>query len=439
MGKDYICSTNNCYMKRLSLIAVLATSFFGLDIQAQSDWQDYYNSELNTITTSVPFLSIAPDSRAGAMGDVGVATAPDQNSIHWNAAKLAFIGEDNGISLTYTPWLSKLVPEISLTYLSGYKRLNDRSAFGGSLRYFSLGEIQFTDQLGNNTSTFSPNEFAFDMSYAMKLSERFSGGLAMRYIYSNLTGGMGVESYSVTKAGTSFAVDLSGYYESKEFELDGKDAQWAAGFNFSNIGNKISYTESGDEDFLPMNARLGGRLTMELDAYNTIAFAVDVNKLLAPTPPIYYLVDNERYNFGPDGVAAADPENDIEDDIPADEDNPQSIVAGQDPNVGVIQGVFQSFNDAPGGMEEELRELMYSVGMEYWYDKQFAFRAGYFNEHKTKGGRQYFTMGFGVKMNVFSLDFAYLIPATAGVRSPLENTLRFTMLFDLGVFYTENK
>ena len=377
---------------------------------AQNLTNDYLNN-LNTISTSVPFLSIPPDSRAGAMGDVGVATSPDQNSIHWNASKLAFITEEQGLSMSYTPWLQDLVPEISLSYLSAYKKLNSKSAVATSLRYFSLGEIQFTGGDGQDLKKFSPNEFALDGAYAMKLSENFSAGVAMRYIYSNLTGGINVEGGGATKPGNSFAVDLSSYYQSDEFEIEEKDAYWAAGINLSNMGNKISYTDGGEEHFLPMNARVGGSLFMELDEFNTISFAVDVNKLLVPTTPVY------------DSVGTG----------------PENIVAGQDPNVGVIQGIFQSFSDAPGGSKEELNELIFSVGAEYWYMKQFALRGGYFYEHETKGGRKYFTVGLGLKMNVFSLDAAFLLPATSGVKSPLANTLRFTLLFDMESLYATNK
>ena len=344
-------------MKKIALTALLG-AFIHISLDAQDITRDYLNN-LNTISTSVPFLSIAPDSRAGAMGDVGVATSPDQNSIHWNASKLAFIEKEQGYSLSYTPWLQDLVPEISLSYLTGYKKLNDRSAVASSLRYFSLGEIQFTGGDGQNLKKFSPNEFALDGAYAMKLSENFSAGLAMRYIYSNLTGGITVEGGGATKPGNSFAVDLSSYYQSDVFELNEKDAYWAAGINLSNLGNKISYTDGGEEHFLPMNARLGGSLFMELDEYNSISFALDINKLLVPTTPVY-------------------------DSLGTGADN---IVAGKDPNVGVIQGIFQSFSDAPGGGQEELNELMYSIGAEYWYMKQFAFRGGYFHEHETKGGR----------------------------------------------------
>ena len=401
-------------MRKTSL-TVLAGVLLNMSSLAQSPTAfDSFEGELNTISTSVPFLLIAPDSRAGAMGDVGAATSPDHNSIHWNASKLAFIEDDRGVSMSYTPWLQDLVPEISLSYLSGFKRLNSKSTIAGSMRYFSLGEIQFTDAQGQFISNFNPNEFTLDGAYSMKLSQNFSTGLAMRYIYSNLTGGIQVpDAGGATKPGTSFAVDLSSYFQSDNFEIDDKEAYFAAGFNLSNIGNKISYTDGGEEHFLPTNGRLGANLFMELDEYNTVSFAFDINKLLVPTPPIY------------DSLAT----------VPG----PENIISGQDPNVGVLQGMFQSFSDAPGGIQEELNELMYSVGAEYWYMKQFAFRGGYFHEHATKGARKYFTVGVGLKMNVFSLDMAFLLPATRGVRSPLANTLRFTLLFDMAALYATDK
>ena len=400
-------------MKKNQFLVLYLTFFVILNNFAQdlpNTNSDYVN-QLNTISTSVPFLIIAPDSRSGAMGDVGVATNPDHNSLHWNASKFAFIEESNGFSLSYTPWLQDLVPEISLSYLSGFKRLNSRNTLAASLRYFSLGEIQFTDNTGQEISKFNPNEFAIDGAYAMKLSDNFSMGLAMRYIYSNLTGGISTPGGGVTKPGKSFATDLSGYFRTKDFNLSEKDANLALGFNVSNIGNKITYTDGGEEHFLPMNLRIGSNLNVELDDYNSLSIAFDINKLLVPTPPVY------------DSIGT----------------NPENIVAGKNPNVSVLQGIFQSFNDAPGGLREELNELMYSIGAEYWYQNQFAFRGGYFHEHQNKGARKYFTLGAGLRMNVFSLDMAFLLPATRGVRSPLANTLRFTMLFDMETLYGTDK
>ena len=362
--------------------------------------------QLNTITTAVPFLLIAPDSRGGGMGDAGVASSPDANSIHWNPAKLAFINHDIGFSMSVTPWLRQLVPDINLYYLSGYKKVNDQQTFGASLRYFSLGDITFTDQTGNVIGQYKPHEFAFDVAYARKLGEEISGGLALRYIYSNLTGGIYVQN-AESKAGTSLAADLSAYYE-KEIGMGKKDAILALGFNISNIGAKMSYTETGNKDFIPINLRLGGSTRINLDDFNQLGILLDFNKLLVPTPPVY----------AKDSTGG-----------PVIDNNGEFVIAyGKDPNVSVVSGMFQSFNDAPGGFKEEMREINISAGLEYWYDQQFAFRTGYFYEHASKGNRKFFTLGAGLKYNVFGLNFAYLIPTEQ--TNPLEGTIRFSLLFN---------
>lgn len=358
------------------------------------------------ITTAVPFITITPDARAGAMGEVGVATSADIHSLHWNPSKLAFLDKKTGFAVSYTPWLADLVPDISLAYLTGYSRINDNSAWSAALRYFSMGTITFTDDSGVNYGDFEPNEYTFDLGYGMRFNNNFSGGIAMRYIYSNLTGGQNVAGYH-TEAGKAFSVDLSTYYQSDPVENN----QWAVGMNISNIGTKISYTENEEEDFLPTTLKIGGRYSRILDQYNTFSISMDINKMLVPSPPIYDGVDSDG--------------NDI-------------IVAGEDPNVSVIQGIFQSFGDSPEGLKGEWRELMYCIGFEYWYNNQFAFRAGHFNEHSTEGNRKYFTLGAGLRMNVFELDFAYLVTANPEGRSPLENTVRFTLGFDLGAFGNNN-
>lgn len=382
-----------------------------LGLQAQ-EWQtdsDYINN-LNTITTAVPFLTISPDARAGSMGEVGAATTADIHSLHWNPAKLAFLQDQSGLAMSYTPWLSQLVPDISLAYLTGYKKINANSTLSAALRYFSLGTIQFTDENASDLGSWNPNEFSLDIGYGMKFNNNFSGGVAMRYIYSNLTGGQNVGELE-TEPGTAFAVDLSAYYESDFIEKN----QWALGMNISNVGTKISYTADDIRDFLPMNLKVGGRYTRNIDQYNSFSVSFDINKLLVPTPPVYAI----------DSLSGG----------PAEDVNGNYIIeAGRDPNVSVISGLFQSFGDAPGGLSEEWRELMYSVGFEYWYQNQFAFRGGYFHEHATKGNRKYFTLGAGLKMNVFALDFAYLITASPDVKSPLENTMRFGLIFDIGAF-----
>jgi len=381
------------------IIGIISASLLMLNAFAQDPSYEELTGGLNTITTAVPFLLISPDSKAGAMGDVGVATTPDANSLHWNPAKYAFVDDDMGFSVSYVPWLRALVPDINLSYLAGYRKLNDNEVIAMELRYFSLGDITFTDILGTTIGQYKPSEFALGTAYSRKLSDNFSLAIAGRYIYSNLTGGQyagGME----TVAGQSIAADIAGYY-TKEIRIIGKDLDLAIGGNISNIGSKVSYTETAVNDFIPINLRLGTALGADFDDYNKMSFAFDINKLLVPTPAIY---DNgER-------------------------------VAGMDPEVSVVSGMFQSFWDAPGGSKEEFREINYSVGAEYWYADQFALRAGYFFEHDTKGGRKFFTFGSGVKYNVFALDFSYLINASRAINgnNPLANTMRFTLVFDFG-------
>lgn len=365
--------------------------------------------QINTITTAVPFLQIAPDARAGGMGDYGVATSPDANSLHWNAAKYAFIEKGGGFSVSYTPWLRALVNDINLAYVSGYKKLKDDQAIAGSLLYFSLGNIDFTDENAVRYATFNPNEWALSFAYSRKLGENLSGGLSLRYIYSNLTGGVAIQNGTInTHAGTSVAADLSSYYH-KEIEVSNKKSFLSFGLNISNIGSKVSYTNTQAKDFIPMNFRFGTNLMIELDQYNSISFGFDINKLLVPTPPVYLKDSTGNYAVDANG-------NKI-------------VLYGKDPtNIGVPAAIFSSWSDAPGGFKEELKEFIYNIGTEYWYDKQFALRAGYFHEAATKGNRKFFTIGAGLRYNVFGLDFAYLIPTTQ--RNPLENTLRFTLLFN---------
>jgi hypothetical protein len=355
----------------------------------------------NVVTTGVPFLTIAPDSRAGAMGDAGVATSPDINSQAWNAAKYAFMQSDMGISLSYTPWLRNLVSDINLAYLAGYKRLDDQQTMSASLRYFSLGDISFMSEYGDPTGTQKPNEFAIDFGYSRLLSEKFSGAVAIRYIRSDLTGGQLVNGVA-THAGNSYAADVAFYYQN-ELRVNRKTSFISAGVNISNIGSKISYTEGATKDFIPTNLKIGVSYKTELDRYNTLTFALDANKLLVPTPD----------------TANVD------------------IVTGLGANISPIAGIFKSFTDAPGGAKEELREINFSVGTEYWYNNQFALRAGFFYEDPTKGNRKFFTAGAGLKMNVFALDFSYLLPVAQN--NPLANTLRFTLAFDFDAFKKQRK
>ncbi len=355
-----------------------------------------FSQELNAIQTVVPFLLIAPDSRAGGMGDVGVATSPDVFSMHWNPAKFAFIDGNGGVGISYSPWLRNLVPDINIAYLSGYKRLDRKQVISASLVYSSLGDVPFTDDFGNELLTFNPNEFALDAAYSRLFADNLSGGIAFRFIYSNLTGGHYANG-EATKPGISFAADISGYYH-KNISIMNKNALLGFGVNFSNIGSKMSYSDSQTSDFIPMNMRIGTSGTIELDSYNKITLAIDFNKLLVPTPPVYSST------------------------------NPDSIISGKDPNVGVPVAIFQSFIDAPGGFKEELHEISYSYGLEYWYNNQFAIRGGYFHENETKGNRKYFTAGAGFRLKIFTLDFSYLMPLTQN--HPLARTLRFSIAFD---------
>lgn len=407
-------------IKILGLILVCFVSLSSLNAQVSTQ---QLNGGINPITTSVPFLLIAPDSRQGGMGEVGVATQPDVNSIHWNCAKLAFAEKNMGFGISYTPWLRQLVPDISLSYVSFYKKVSKMGAFGASMRYFSLGNITFTDIQGNTTGQFKPNEFAVDLAYSQKLSQVFSAGLAIRYINSNLTGGVTLSNGQPTKAGQSVAVDIGMYYKSKSsFKVEGKKTTVTGGLAITNIGSKISYTTV--KNFIPINLRLGGGYKIDIDDYNTFGVYLDFNKLLVPTPPIYkHVVDStgkETSAIAKDPATGAD-----------------VIEKGKDPNRPVVAGMFGSFNDAPGGGKEELKEVNVAVGFEYWYAKQFAVRAGYFYEDKTKGGRQFFNIGLGVRYSVFGLDMAYLIPTT--LRNPLQNTLRFTLTFDFDAFKKQNQ
>ena len=402
-------------IRPLACAMLLAASTPALLAQVEQDCLNELTGQacdqvLNTITTAVPFLIIGPDSRSGGMGDAGVALPADANAIHWNPSKLVFAEDESQFRLSVSPWLRNLVPDMSLAYLAYYKKMkNKRAAMGGSLRYFNLGSITFTDVNGQVIRDFKPAEFAVDLAFSQKFSDVFSGGIALRYINSNLTGGLNVSGAN-TKAGQSVAADVSFFYRKDRMTVGGKDAILAFGLNISNVGAKMSYSDAARRDFIPINMRIGPCLTLDIDDYNSVSFNVDINKLLVPTPPIY----------SADG---------------------KTILSGEDPTRGVAAGIIGSFSDAPGDLSttdssaisgsrfrEELREINYAGGFEYWYAKQFAFRAGYFYEDRTKGNRKYFTMGLGVRYSIFSLDFSYLIANTQ--RSPLANTLRFTLGFN---------
>ncbi len=394
------------------IIGIVIININSVIAQQSDDYDQLLGQELNAITTGVPFLMIAPDSRSGAMGDAGVAISPDGYSQHWNSSKLAFIKDPMGVTISYTPWLKKLVSDMSLAYVAGYYRLDENQTIGVGLRYFSMGEILFTDENGDPIGNYAPHELGADISYNRKLSEHFSMGILGRFIYSNLTGGQSEGS----TAGKSVAMDINGYY-TNDLNISDYKGSWAAGFNISNIGAKIGYTEQ-EKNFIPTNLRLGGAMTLDFDDYNSMTATLDFNKLLVPTPPYYYNEGEEM----PDGS------------ISEGGNDPSNIKAGMDPNVSVATGMIQSFYDAPRGFEEEMEEISYAFGIEYWYAKQFAIRGGYFHENQNKGNRKYFTAGVGLKMNVFGLDFSYLIPAGSFNNSPLSNTWRFSLIFDIQGF-----
>jgi hypothetical protein len=348
------------------------------------------------IVSGVPFLLVSPDARSGALGDAGVALSEDVNAVYWNPAKLAFIEANSSLGLSYSPWLRKLVPDVNLAYLSFIQKVDEDNAFGASLRYFNLGQIERRDDLGNPQGTFSPSEFSVDGTFARRFGENFSLGTSLRFIYSNLSNG-GFSDVQQIKAGTAVAADVSMFYKN-EIELFGTDAIFAFGTNISNIGTKISYSDNGPKYFLPTNLRIGAANTWLLNDLNELTFTVDLNKLLVPTQPLRDSVGN--------------------------------IVAGKDPDRSVPAGIFGSFSDAPGGLREEMKEISYSAGLEYWYDKQFALRAGYFYESPEKGDRQYLSLGAGFRYDKFRLDFSYLVANQQ--KSPIANTLRFSLLFNFG-------
>ena len=367
----------------------------------------------NVITTGVPFVSINPDSRGGAMGDCGVASSPDVYSMHYNAAKYVFLPEKLTMGLGYSPWLRAIVPDMGLAYLAGAYNINNRSAVAASLRYFSPGEIEFRDNNNTSLGTYNPNEWAFDAAYSRMLGDYLSGAVTGRFIYSNL-----IQSQAdYARPGISVAADVAVYYKKPVEWFSSMDADFSWGVSVTNIGSKITYNASTNRrDFIPTMLRAGTGLKLELDDYNTLAFMVDLSKLLVPTPPIRNVAND-------------------------------SIMYGMENNVSVVSGILQSFYDAPGWtynenetryveigkFYEELSEINIGFGAEYWYNNVFAVRAGYFNETALKGNRKYVTLGAALKYNVFGLDVSYLVPINAVSGSnPLENTLRFNLTYNFG-------
>ena len=395
-------------IKVLFLSIILTITSLGLKAQDVGDEVLGQNLDYNVISTAVPFMMIAPDARSSAMGDCGVSTSPDVYSMHWNPAKYAFIEDDFSIGLAYSPWLRSLVNDMNIAYLGVSKRVSPKSTVAATLRYFSLGDIIYTGENQEDLGTYSPNEWAIDVTYSRKLGKYISGAVAGRFIYSDLTQGVKENS----KAAVSVAADISVFYTREVYWFNSIDAVFSWGAAITNIGSKMNYNDaSSKKDFIPTNLRLGPTLKLDIDDYNSFAFTLDVNKLLVPTPPI----TNETGD---------------------------TIIAGRDDEVGLVQGMIQSFYDAPGGFREELSEFTLGLGAEYWYNKTFTVRAGFFHEAQMKGNRRYLTFGAGLRYNVFALDVSYLVPvnnsATSGT-NPLENTLRFSLSFNLDKWGNDTK
>ena len=380
--------------------------------------------QLNTITTALPFMAITPDSRAGGMGDAGTALSPSSSSIYWNTSILSFSEQTSEVSLSYTPWLRQLTNDIHLSYLSAYYKINETHSVGGALRFFSLGEITFTDASGNVIRDDKPSEFELTGAYAFRLSNRLSLGINGKFAYSNLTGGLTVGGVN-TKAGVVGAADLSFSYYNDDAKIGNLNGVYTLATTINNIGNKVAYSELSERDFIPMNLKIGNSFLAKFDAYNEVTFSLDLQRLLVPTPPIYDLIDGEV-----------------------------TMLAGMNPNVGVINGIAQSFYDAPGALatdengdyiqdadgnyevvsgtrfKEELSEINVAFGVEWWYNAVFAVRTGVFYESPNKGNRQFLNLGASLKYNMFAIDFSYLASLN-GRQSPLANTLRFTVRLDL--------
>lgn len=403
-------------MKRVKILSLVFVMFItAMNLNAQADIKEVLGQGLdyNVISTAVPFMMIAPDARSSAMGDVGVSTSPDVYSMHWNPAKYAFIEDDFSVGLAYSPWLRSLVNDMNIAYLAVSKRVSPKSTVAATLRYFSLGDITFTGQDPNqNLGTYSPNEWAIDVAYSRKLGNYISGSVAGRFIYSDLT--QGVVDYS--KPAMSVAADIAVYYTREVYWFKSVDAVFSWGVSINNIGSKMNYNEASlKKDFIPTNLRFGPTLKLDIDDYNSLAFSVDINKLLVPTPPIYMK-----------NAAGTSDSLDVNQN--------KIIAAGRDNEVGPVQGMIQSFFDAPGGFKEELKEFTLGIGTEYWYNDVFNVRAGFYHEAKMKGNRRYVTLGAGLKYNVFGLDVSYLVPVNNAANSgtnPLENTLRFSLTINI--------
>ena len=393
-------------MKKIMALVVLLLTTSIYKTYAQDD-----NENSRVITTAVPFLLIAADARAAGLGDQGVATSADAYAQQWNPSKYAFSKKQFGVGINYTPYLSNLVNDIFLGNLTGYYRMNERSSLSASLRYFSLGEIELRQNPNDSPLFEQPNELTFDVAYALRLSDRFSMAVTGRYLRSDLR--ISSTNTDVT-AGSSFAVDVSGYYQSELIPYNSFDGRWRGGFNISNVGPKLSYSDGGREDFLPTNLRAGGGFDFGLDEYNTISTTLEFSKLLVPTP--------------------IEPSDSNNDGVISQAEQTQALDDYQD--INEFGAIFSSFGDAPDGFSEELREFTWALGAEYMYQDIFAIRAGYFNESNDKGARKFLSLGAGFKYTTVNIDISYLF-STSRVRSPLEGTLRFGVSFNFGEDYDE--
>ena len=404
-------------------ILSLTIAFIAININSQTSTEIIPTpNDSRVITTGVPFLLIASDARAASMGDMGVATSVDTYSQFWNPSKYVFSETKSGFGLSYTPYLSKLVNDISLGNLTYFNRINERSAFAVSLRYFSLGEIEIIQDEFSQALIEKPNEMTMDISYSLRLADQFSMGVALRYLRSDLR----IQAVDETaKAASSYAVDISAYYQGEEQSYGDIDGRWRAGMIIQNLGPKIKYDESGRETFLPTNLRLGAGFDFLLDQYNKVSVTAEFAKLLVPTPPVlgyeYNFTDNNENGVYDEGI------DELGDQTTGD----LVVYNGQTTDVDFLSGVFQSFSDAPGGFSEELKEFTWALGAEYVYDDSFALRAGYFNESEDKGARKFLALGAGFKFSGTRVDLSYLFSASR-VPSPLENTLRFSLTFDFG-------
>ncbi|SDI09406.1 type IX secretion system outer membrane channel protein PorV [Winogradskyella thalassocola] len=372
------------------------------------------------ITTGLPFMLIAPDARSASLGDMGVATSVDGFSQQYNPAKYVFSETKQGVSISYTPYLTRLVNDISLSYVTYFNRINDVSAFSVGLKYFSLGEIVLTQDANDPGTAVKPNEYAIDGAYTLRLSNQFSMAVALRYMRSALRIGQ-VDSNA--QPGSTFGADITGYYQSEEEAYNDFNGRWRAGFAIQNLGPKFKYDDAGNDVFQPTNLRLGAGFDFIFDQYSKLAVTGEVSKYLVPTPPIY----GNEYNYEDDnGNGQYDEGEEYGNPITRD-----IIIDGQDPDVSFLNGVFQSFGDAPGGFSEELREFTWALSAEYTYQENFSFRTGYFNEADDKGARKFFALGAGFKYTTINVDLSYLFSASK-IQSPLENTLRFSLTFNFG-------